>query len=150
MALAAAKCLRFVRAPDENVFIPPLNLVELTCLILPFEWWLSSSAYERLNDIVMGVIYAPLLVVTAFLEQRAARGVRENRRRGEDDDDTTEEWEELGFDVEREDEGWVDKVKASAPNVDIDATGLEVRRLRAELAGLKEAVEALLSAQKSS
>ena len=42
MALFAAKTLQFVRAPDENVFIAPLNLIELLFLILPFEWWMNA------------------------------------------------------------------------------------------------------------
>ena len=38
MALFAQKTNQFVRAPDENVFIAPFNLVEIFCLIIPFEW----------------------------------------------------------------------------------------------------------------
>jgi hypothetical protein len=38
MALFASKTMQFVRAPDENVFIAPFNLIELFFLILPFEW----------------------------------------------------------------------------------------------------------------
>ncbi len=43
MALFAAKTLQFVRAPDENVFIAPLNLLELAFLILPLEWQVFLS-----------------------------------------------------------------------------------------------------------
>lgn len=89
MALFAQKCLTFVRAPDENVFIPPFNLIEIVGLILPFEWWLGKHRYEKLNNVVMGIIYAPLLTVTALLEQTDAKRVMWNRRRGEEDDDVS-------------------------------------------------------------
>ena len=47
MALFTTKCLQFVRAPDDNVYIAPLNLVELFGLVLPFEWWLEKNTYEK-------------------------------------------------------------------------------------------------------
>ena len=50
LALFAHKTLQFVRAPDQNVFLPPFNLVEIFGLILPFEWWLSKARYAKLND----------------------------------------------------------------------------------------------------
>jgi len=62
MALFSQKTMQFVRAPDENVFIAPFNLIELFCLVIPFEWWLPRHRYERLNDIVMGIIYSPVLL----------------------------------------------------------------------------------------
>src|SRR5882757_8644486 len=95
MALFSAKTLQFVRAPDENVFIAPLNLIEMIFLIIPFEWWMDSHRYERLNNYVMGVIYSPLLVITAAYEAHEAHKVRSNRKRGEEDDDTVEEWEQM-------------------------------------------------------
>ena len=70
MALFSQKTMQFVRAPDENVFIAPFNLIEMLFLILPFEWWMDDARYDHLNDCVMSVLYSPLLVVTAFLEQR--------------------------------------------------------------------------------
>ena len=72
--------MQFVRAPDENVFIPPFNLIELFLLVIPFEWWMPKATYERLNDYVMGVIYAPLLLLTAALEVRTARQVSRRSR----------------------------------------------------------------------
>ncbi|KAL9932022.1 hypothetical protein V8E36_009083 [Tilletia maclaganii] len=103
MALFAQKTIQFTRAPDENVFVAPANLIELFLLILPFEWWLPKARYEQLNDIVMGILYSPLLLVTAYLERQEARKVIANRRRGEEDEDRLEEWEamaeELGVEV---------------------------------------------------
>ncbi|KAK0555455.1 Calcium channel yvc1 [Tilletia horrida] len=103
MALFAQKTIQFTRAPDENVFVAPFNLIELFCLVLPFEWWLPKRRYEQLNDVVMGIIYSPLLLVTAFLERNEARRVISNRRRGEEDEDRLDEWEamaeELGMEI---------------------------------------------------
>ena len=71
-------------------------------LILPFEWWMRSDLYTRLNNWVMAVIYSPLIMITAWLESRQAGRVRENRARGEPDDDTVEEWEEEQEDEDQE------------------------------------------------
>ena len=111
MALFAQKTMQFVRAPDENVFIAPLNLIEIFLLILPFEWWMDKDRYEKLNNYVMGAVYAPMLLVTAFYEAREARKVKDNRKRGEEDDDTIEEWEQLEGEVDFEGEGWNKKVE---------------------------------------
>ena len=119
MALFAQKTLNFIRAPDEHVFIAPLNLIEIIVLVLPFEWSTPKWVYQRLVTIVMAVIYAPLLLVTALIEQRDARTIIWNRRRGEADDDTIEEWEVL--DYQPDDGEWAKKVKASSPDPAEDA-----------------------------
>jgi hypothetical protein len=136
MALFAQKTMQFVRAPDENVFIAPLNLIEIFGLIIPFEWWMPRHAYAKLNDYVMGVVYAPLLFVAAWFEKRSAKKVRSNRRRGEEDDDTVEEWEQMVVDFEGE--GWGKKVESVRPNVEDDTATVEVRQLRGEVKELKE------------
>jgi hypothetical protein len=119
-----------------------LNLVELVFLVLPFEWWMPRDRYERLNDTVMGVIYFPVLLVTAYLETRSARKVRWNQRRGEADDDTVEEWEQFE-DLDMEGEGWTKKVEECKPNVETDAAVLAVKKLSKEVKELKELVEKL-------
>lgn len=138
MALFSQKTMQFVRAPDENVFIAPFNLIEMFCLILPFEWWLPSHTYDRLNDYVMGIIYSPLLVVTAWLETRQAHRVKFNRRRGEDDDDVVQEWEQVLDECDFEADGWDKKVQSTKPNVEFDTAVLEVRKLQSEVGELKQ------------
>lgn len=141
MALLSLKTLQFVRAPDENVFIPPLNLIELFFLVLPFEWWMSKEGYRQLNDYVMGVLYAPLLVVTAFLERRSAERVRRNRKRGEEDDGSVEEWEQLGWQV---DDDWQGKVEKTTPDVEVDRTGEQVRKLQGQVQELRDMMARIL------
>jgi len=138
MALFSQKTMQFVRAPDENVFIAPFNLIEMLFLILPFEWWMPNERYDHLNDMVMAALYSPVLVVTAFLEQREAWVVRDNRRRGEDDEDVTQEWEQVLAECDFEADGWDKKVQGSRPNVEFDTAVLEVRELRKEVGELKE------------
>ena len=138
MALFSQKTMQFVRAPDENVFIAPFNLIEMLCLILPFEWWLPQDRYNRLNDYVMGTIYSPLLVVTAWMETRQAHTVRVNRKRGEDDDDVVQEWEQVMGECDFEADGWDKKVQASKPNVEVETAVLEIRKLQGEVKELKE------------
>ncbi|KAL8711824.1 MAG: hypothetical protein Q9220_003768 [cf. Caloplaca sp. 1 TL-2023] len=141
MALFSQKTMQFVRAPDENVFIAPFNLIEIFFLILPFEWWMPTARYERLNNFVMGVIYSPLLLITAFVETRQAQRVNHNRRIGEEDEDTVEEWEQMNDDLDMEGEGWTKKVEASKPNVDTDAAVLEIRGLKEQIAELKKMLD---------
>lgn len=146
MALYSQKTIRFVRAPDENVYIAPFNLIEIFLLVLPFEWWMSKPIYEKLNDYVMGTIYSPLLLVTAWLEVRVAARVRWNRKRGEEDEDTVEEWEQLEGEFDFEGDGWNKKCEASKPNVEMDATLVEVRELRRDMEELKGLLRAIREA----
>ncbi|RYO88566.1 hypothetical protein DL766_001253 [Monosporascus sp. MC13-8B] len=143
LALFSQRTMQFVRAPDENVFIAPFNLVEIFCLVIPFEWWLPKRQYERLNDAVMAVIYSPLLLCAAVFEARKAKHIRANRRRGEDDGDTYEVWEQMAGQVDFEAEGWAAKVADSKSNVEEDPAVLEVRKLREEVDKLRELLEGL-------
>ena len=149
MALFAQKTLQFVRAPDENVFIAPLNLIEMFFLVLPFEWWMDSARYERLNNYVMGVIYSPLLVFTAAYEAHEAQKVRSNRKRGEEDDDTIEEWEQMDDEINFESEGWNKKVESTKPDVEVDIDVVEIRELKKEVGELKDMIRALTPNEKS-
>lgn len=138
--------MQFVRAPDENVFIPPFNLIEIFLLAIPLEWWMDKKRYEQLNDIVMAIIYSPVLLAAAYYETRTATDIRRNRSRGEEDDDTIEEWEQLEGEVDFEADGWNKLVDSVKSNVEDDATVLEVRSLRKEVEGLKELIEQLSKA----
>ncbi|KAI0016092.1 hypothetical protein F4780DRAFT_798742 [Xylariomycetidae sp. FL0641] len=141
LALFSQKTMQFVRAPDENVFIAPFNLIEIFCLVIPFEWWLPKKQYERLNDIVMSIIYSPLLVVAAIFEVSIAKDIRKNRRNGEEDEDTQEEWEQTAVQVDFEAEGWTKKVEDAKPNVEDDPALLEIQKLRGEVEQLKGLLE---------
>lgn len=107
---------------------------------------MPQHTYERLNSYVMGVIYSPLLLVTAWIETRQAHRVIQNRGRNEADDDTVEEWEQLGIEGESPDfeaDGWAKQVGKSKPNVATDAAVLEVRELKAQVEKLAKLVESL-------
>lgn len=145
LALFAQKTMQFVRAPDENVYIAPFNLIEIVISAL-FEWSLNKSTYEFLNDCVMGVIYSPLLLVAAYLETRTAYDIRRNRARGEDDDDVMEEWEEHSHEVDFEADGWAKRVESVRPNVETEAAVLEVQKLREEMKELKAVLAAISKA----
>ncbi|KAH8912687.1 hypothetical protein BR93DRAFT_948814 [Coniochaeta sp. PMI_546] len=146
LALFSQKTMQFVRAPDENVFIPPFNLIEVFLLAIPLEWWMSKKRYERLNDIVMGIIYFPLLLAAAYFEMRTAQDIRTNRSRGDEDDDTVEEWEQMAAEVDFEADGWNKHVDTAKPNVEEDTAVLEVRKLQIEVEKLKEMIGQLYEA----
>lgn len=128
--------MQFIRAPDENVYIAPLNLIEIVLSAL-FEWWMPKKWYEFINDCVMGLFYSPLLLIMAIFETRTAHAIRRNRARGEADDDIIEEWEQLAHDIDFGAEGWAKTCEAVKPNMDDDPAVVEIKKLRAELAGLK-------------
>lgn len=135
--------MTFVRAPDENVFIPPLNLIEIFCLAIPFEWWMSKKTYEHLNDIVMAALYSPLLLVSAYFEMRTAQEIRGNRARGEEDDDTIEEWEQMSDHFDFEGDGWSKTVASAKSNLEEDADVVEIKKLKQEVEELKKMIEGL-------
>jgi len=139
----AQKTMTFVRAPDENVFIPPFNLIEIFVLAVGFEWWMNKRTYERINDIVMGFIYSPLLLISAYFETRWARGIRVNRARGDADDDTVEEWEQMLSQIDFESDGWKKKVDAAKSNLKEEPAVAEVRMLREEVDKLKDIIMSL-------
>jgi hypothetical protein len=113
-------------------------------LVAPFEWWLSTSGYAKLNDVVMGVLYSPLLVLTAWIETRQATRIRWNRRHGEEDDDCEQEWEHVAQDVDFDlDDSWKEEVKQSTPDIKVDSCTLEVRQLKEQVAALTELVAKL-------
>lgn len=89
----------------------------------------------------MGVLYSPLLLITAFMETRQAHSVRHNRRHGESDEDTTEEWEQMAGQVDFESDGWAKKVDSTKPNVETDVAVVEIRELRAQVEELKKVIE---------
>jgi hypothetical protein len=69
LALFSHKTLNFIRAPDENTFCAPLNLIEIF-FIIPLQPFLKPSSYQKFNEIVMRLVYFPVLVIIAFYESK--------------------------------------------------------------------------------
>jgi hypothetical protein len=110
----------------------------------PFEWWLSKKHYAKLNDIIMGVIYSPILVLTAWVETHQAEQIRWNRRHGEDDEEDQQEWELVAEDVDFElDDSWKQEVKQSTPDIKVDNCTLEIKQLQVQVEALTELVKQL-------
>lgn len=118
-------------------------------MILPFEWWMPRKYYLKLNYYVMGALYSPLLLVTAWIETREAHRVLWNRHRGEADDDDLQEWERIAEGVDFEvDDTWRQSVAETQPNVRTDGCTLEVRELRKQVMALTETVKLLMQEKK--
>ncbi|EPS45323.1 hypothetical protein H072_668 [Dactylellina haptotyla CBS 200.50] len=141
MALFAQKTMQFVRAPDENVFLAPFNLIEVFCLIIPCEWWMSRKQYAKLNDRVLSICYLPLLFISASIDVRYARKIVHNRAHNQADDDEREEWEELDSRADFENSEWKEKVKNVVPNVEEDVSTQEIKRVGRELKDLMDKIE---------
>ncbi|EGX91516.1 potassium ion channel Yvc1 [Cordyceps militaris CM01] len=148
LALFAQKTMQFVRAPDENVYIAPLNLIEIVVSALT-EWWLPKHIYETINDWIMAFLYSPLLVVAAYFETKTAHRIRQNRAKGEEDDDVVHEWEQMAHEMDFEAEGWTKTCDSVRPNVEDDAAVLEVRKLRSEVTELKTMITKLIEEKKA-
>lgn len=89
----------------------------------------------------MGIIYSPILVVTAFFETRDARRIRSNRRRGEEDDDHTQEWEHVAEGVDFDlDDSWKQTVQDTTPNVLVDSTSSEIAQLKKQISDLTDTI----------
>ncbi|ODV96026.1 hypothetical protein PACTADRAFT_49446 [Pachysolen tannophilus NRRL Y-2460] len=86
LALVAQKTLRYIRSPDENVYVPPLNLIEILFVQLPFQCWMKRSDFRNLNRIVMTILYSPFLFFSALQELKDARRIRYNRAKNYADD----------------------------------------------------------------
>ena len=87
LALYAQKTLGFIRAPDDNIFVAPFNLLEI-CFLLPLEPLLSYKTYQQINFQVMRILYAPCLLLIAFYEtQFIARRIHRNKVHGKAPDE---------------------------------------------------------------
>ncbi|CAR27379.1 hypothetical protein ZYGR_0I06530 [Zygosaccharomyces rouxii] len=93
MALMCEKTLRFIRAPDEYVFVPPLNIIELA--LKPLEYIISEKNSDRLTHFIMCAIYSPTLLIVAILEVRTAKRIQYNRMTKLQDDanESDEVWD---------------------------------------------------------
>lgn len=84
MALVAQKTLRYIRAPDVCVYVPPLNIIEL--IFSPLALVLSPKSYSTLNYRIMVICYSPYLSWIALKEARESRRIQYNRIKGLADD----------------------------------------------------------------
>lgn len=133
-----------MRKTHTNNCTSAFNLLEIVFLVLPFEWWLPRHYYAKINDVVMGIIYSPLLLIVAYVESREARRIRWNRRRGEEDDDDVQEWEHVAEEVDFDlDDTWLQSVRETTPNVKVDTYSLEITQLREQVKELTEMVKLL-------
>ncbi|EGW32982.1 uncharacterized protein SPAPADRAFT_137741 [Spathaspora passalidarum NRRL Y-27907] len=92
-ALVAQKTLRYIRAPDQDLYVPPFNLIEM--VITPLGWFLPHEAFKLVNYYVMLIIYSPMLAYITADELANARRIQYNRFRGLADDanEVDTEWD---------------------------------------------------------
>lgn len=84
MALMSQKTLRFIRAPDEDVYVSPLNLIELC--FKPIMCLLNEERRKDLNYLVMLILYSPMLTYVVSKEIREAKRIKYNRMKNLPDD----------------------------------------------------------------
>lgn len=84
MALMCQKTLRFIRAPDEEVYVPPLNIIEV--FVHPILSLMPAKSGKKWNHIIMSILYSPVLFIVAVKEVRVARRIQYNRMKHLQDD----------------------------------------------------------------
>lgn len=127
LAIIARKTLRFIRAPDSYVYVPPLNIIEIVLVRIPFGIWVTPETFHVINHRIMYVLYWPILLVTSFLEVRTAKRVQYNRMKGLDDDanERDEEWDLLdGYQTNFAD------LDSDSSSSDDEGTGAIKRRIK--------------------
>lgn len=83
-ALVAQKTLRYIRAPDTDLFIPPFNLIEF--ILTPFFQFVPYKYVKTINYFVLLTLYSPLLLYISIDELANARRIHYNRYKGLADD----------------------------------------------------------------
>ncbi|CAL9730518.1 calcium channel Yvc1p [Monosporozyma unispora] len=84
MALMSQKTLRYIRAPDEDVYVPPLNLIEIS--LQPIFKLTTRDQARMVSHSIMTLIYFPILIVVALKEVKIANKVKYNRLQNLPDD----------------------------------------------------------------
>lgn len=101
--------------------------------------------YAKLNEVIMGIIYSPLLLIIATLETREAHRIRWNRRQGEEDDDVVHEWEDVAEQVDFDvDDTWRQAVRDTTPDSNAENCTLEIIQLREQIKELTAVVHAFI------
>lgn len=105
-------------------------------LLLPFEFILSKGHYQRLNVIVLSILYAPYLATIALYETHIHR--RKSKALDGDFEDEDLEDDDIGDDTR----DWYDICQEKLPSTESDMDVLD--QLRKKL----RTVEDLLKSQK--
>lgn len=106
-ALVAQKTLRYIRAPDTDLYVPPLNLIEL--VVAPLSYVTTKRVFKRINYYIMLVVYSPLLVYITIDELANARRIQYNRYKDLPDDanEVDTEWDITdGYDTDNNLSTW--------------------------------------------
>lgn len=142
----AYKTISMIRSPDTWVYIPPFNIIEL--VIAPTEYILPRKAYDRLNRIVMSVIFCFPLALLALFESQL--NMKSNARlRGFFDatpDEDHEDEENRNPDCSGDDEGEISTIKfddlvKTFPNTTLSTSAIiqsEIKLLRTKIEELEK------------
>lgn len=84
LALMCQKTLRFIRAPDEDVYVPPLNIIE--AFVHPLMSICTQGCRRTISHFIMTILYFPILFIVAIREIRVAKRIQYNRMRKLEDD----------------------------------------------------------------
>lgn len=136
LALNLEKTLRFIRMPDDTVYIPPLNLVEI--MLLPISFYIkkaykkdANKTLKRFHNAILKVLFAPALFLIAIGECQDAKRAFYNKLKGKPLDANEVDTPFLltdGFVDNKDDEFYGSILDLNSLQESIDATNLKNRR----------------------
>ena len=91
----SSRVLKYIRAPDAKIFLPPFNLIEIFLLDIPFAWWMNERQFNSMCNNILFLIYSPVLLITSNYEVRESKRVSYNRSFNHADDANEEDQEWL-------------------------------------------------------
>lgn len=90
----STRVLKYIRAPDEKIFLPPFNIIEVFLLDVPLFWWMDRKLFNNICNKILVVLYFPLLFFISNYESKLAKRVVYNRslRLSDDANEENREW----------------------------------------------------------
>lgn len=90
----STRVLKYIRAPDEKIFLPPFNIIEIFMLDVPLYWWMDKKLFNDICNKILVVLYFPLLLFISNYESKLAKRVAYNRslRLSDDANEENREW----------------------------------------------------------
>ena len=103
---------------------------------------MDPDRYERLNVYIMGIIYSPLLVYTAYAESKAAKKIKANQFCDQPGDSSCEDWNQVKL-LDSGDDDWAQDGQAGQ-NPDKDEPMVkEVKSVKEEVEELRDLIKQL-------
>ncbi|RDX53892.1 calcium activated cation channel [Lentinus brumalis] len=148
----AGKVIGMIRAPDEFIYPPPFNIIEIF-LVAPFEFFVSEKTYRKINRTVMRVVFfiplCTILVYESHLDPARNHWVKDWFSSPDDGGTDAPHWQDPEVSGDDADRGLqiskvpFDELVAMFPDTTHSTEAVvmkELKGLKAEIAELKQLI----------